>query len=123
MFSSKAFLSDTLLARLTETRVSDPDFAWRTARVRVRRERLAPSGKLNILAADHPARNVTRVGADPLAMADRRDYLAVFEASIRVSLTRKIGQTTKFEWARDSRPPDGVRHDDRSLSAALSVAW
>ena len=31
---------------------------------------------MNILAADHPARNVTKVGADPLAMADRRDYLA-----------------------------------------------
>ena len=76
MFSSKRFFPDALLARLTETRVSDPDFAWRAARVRTRRERLAPRGKLNILAADHPARNVTKVGADPLAMADRRDYLA-----------------------------------------------
>ena len=76
MFSSQEYLSDALLARLTEIRVSDPDFALRAARVRVRRDRLAPDGKLNILAADHPARNVTKVGADPLAMADRRDYLA-----------------------------------------------
>ena len=76
MFSSKQFFPDALLARLTETRVNDPDFAWRAARVRTRRERLAPAGKLNILAADHPARNVTKVGAEPLAMADRRDYLA-----------------------------------------------
>ena len=76
MFPSKDYFPDSLLARLTETRVSDPDFAWRAARMRVRRERLAPSGKLNILAADHPARNVTKVGADPLAMSDRRDYLA-----------------------------------------------
>ena len=76
MFSSKQFFPDALLARLTETRVNDPDFAWRAARVRTRRERLAPDGKLNILAADHPARNVTKVGAEPLAMADRRDYLA-----------------------------------------------
>lgn len=57
------------------------------------------------------------------AIRDRRDYLAVFEASIRVALSRKIGQTTKFEWARDSRPPAGVRLDDRSLSVAMSVAW
>ena len=76
MFSSQQFLSDALLARLTETRVNDPDFAWRAARVRTRRERLAPTGKLNILAAAHPARNVTKVGVEPLAMADRRDYLA-----------------------------------------------
>uniref|UniRef100_Q028S8 Cgl0159-like domain-containing protein n=1 Tax=Solibacter usitatus (strain Ellin6076) TaxID=234267 RepID=Q028S8_SOLUE len=76
MFVSKDYFPDSLVARLTETRVSDPEFAWRAARMRVRRERIAPSGKLNILAADHPARNVTKVGADPLAMADRRDYLA-----------------------------------------------
>lgn len=76
MFSSRQFFSDTLLARLTETRVNDPEFAWRAARIRIRRERLAPSGKLNILAADHPARNMTKVGTDPLAMADRRHYLA-----------------------------------------------
>ena len=76
MFLSKDYFPDSLMARLTETRVSDPEFAWRAARMRARRERIAPSGKLNILAADHPARNVTKVGSDPLAMADRRDYLA-----------------------------------------------
>jgi len=76
VFSSKEFFPGALLARLTETRVNDPDFAWRAARERTRRERLAPAGKLNILAADHPARNVTKVGSEPLAMADRRDYLA-----------------------------------------------
>lgn len=75
-FSSRQFFSDTLLARLTDTRVNDPDFAWRAAQVRILRERPAPSGKLNLLAADHPARNVTKVGQQPLAMADRRDYLA-----------------------------------------------
>lgn len=76
MFSSRQFLSDQLLANLTETRVRDPEFARRSAADRVRRDCLAPDGKLNLLAADHPARNVTKVGADPLAMADRRDYLA-----------------------------------------------
>ena len=87
MYSSTEFFPDRLLARLTETRVADPDFAWRAARVRVRRDRLAPTGKLNILAADHPARNVTKVGADPLAMADRRDYLARI---LRVLTTARV---------------------------------
>jgi hypothetical protein len=76
VFSCKDYFPDALLARLTETRVNDPDCAWRAAKERVRGECLAPNGKLNILAADHPARSVTKVGSDPLAMADRRDYLA-----------------------------------------------
>ena len=54
---------------------------------------------------------------------DIADYLATFEASVRVSLTRRMGFTTKFEFARDSRPATGVRTDDRGLSAALSFAW
>ena len=75
-FSSRDFFPDGLLTRLIDTRVTDPDFAWRAAKVRVRREQLAPHGRMNLVAADHPARNVTRVGEDVLAMADRRDYLA-----------------------------------------------
>jgi DhnA family fructose-bisphosphate aldolase class Ia len=76
MFRSDKFLPDALVARLTSTRVDDPEFVFRAAQERVRRPRLAPTGKLNILAADHPARNITKVGNDGLAMADRRDYLA-----------------------------------------------
>jgi DhnA family fructose-bisphosphate aldolase class Ia len=75
-FSSPQFLSDRLLGRLTTIRVDNPDFAHQSAQVRIRRQHLAPTGKLNILAADHPARNVTKVGTQPLAIADRRDYLA-----------------------------------------------
>jgi hypothetical protein len=70
------FFPAAAMARLTGMRVSDPEFASRAAQARRRRPRLAPDGRLNILAADHPARRVTRVAADPLAMADRRDYLA-----------------------------------------------
>ena len=76
MFPSDQFLPDALIARLTEVRVSDPEFARRAAAARIRRPQLAPTGTLNILAADHPARNVTKVGDNALAMADRRDYLA-----------------------------------------------
>jgi len=76
MFASDRFFPDALAARLTDTRVNDPRFASRAAAARIRRPRLAPDGKLNLLAADHPARNVTKVGEKVLAMADRRDYLA-----------------------------------------------
>lgn len=75
-FSSRDFFPDCLLARITGLRVSDPEFAWRAAQARQLRPSIAPKGKLNLLAADHPARNITRVGDDSLAMADRRDYLA-----------------------------------------------
>lgn len=76
MFDSNAFLTDGVMAAITEARVSDPDCAWRAAQDRVRRERLTLDGRLAILAADHPARRVTKVGSNPIAMADRRDYLA-----------------------------------------------
>jgi DhnA family fructose-bisphosphate aldolase class Ia len=75
-FSSRQFFSDSLLARLTSVRVDDPEFAWTAAQARIQRKHLAPNGKLNIVAADHPARFVTKAGQNPLAMADRRDYLA-----------------------------------------------
>lgn len=75
MFASRQFLTDAAMARLTEIRVSDPERAWRAAQSRTRRETLAPDGRLNILAADHPARGVTLVGDNPIAMADRQDYL------------------------------------------------
>jgi len=75
-FSSREFFPDALLSRLIGTRVQDPEFAWNASQVRSRRKHLAPAGKLNIVAADHPARNVTNVGDQALGMADRRDYLA-----------------------------------------------
>lgn len=76
MFCSQQFLPDAVIARIVDRRVSDPDFPLRVAARRKKRERLTTDGKLNILAADHPARHVTKVGEDALAMADRRDYLA-----------------------------------------------
>jgi hypothetical protein len=55
--------------------VQDPEYAFRAAMSRGRRASLTIDGKLNILAADHPARRVTGVGDNPLGMADRYDYL------------------------------------------------
>lgn len=76
MFNSREFLPDALIARVVDKRVTDPEFSLRVASSRVRRTSLTLDGKLNILAADHPARRVTKVGDDGIAMADRRDYLA-----------------------------------------------
>ena len=87
MFATDQFFPEALAARLTDTRVSDPEFAWRAAATRSRRPRLALDGKLNLLAADHPARNVTKVGDNPLAMADRRDYLGRI---VRVLLSSRV---------------------------------
>ena len=86
-FASRQFLPDAAIWRLVETRIADPEFALRAALARKRREHLAPGGKLNILAADHPARRVTKVGDQALAMADRRDYLARI---LRVLISDKV---------------------------------
>ncbi len=75
-FQPKDFLPATVLAKLTDIRVSDPERSLRVAKERKRRPQLTKDGKLNILAADHPARSVFRVGDDPLRMADRHEYLA-----------------------------------------------
>ncbi len=75
-FLSRNFLPATLLARLTEIRISDPDRSFRAAKNRDRRDCLTNDGRLNILAADHPARRVTGIGDNPIAMTDRHEYLA-----------------------------------------------
>ncbi|HEX5995141.1 MAG TPA: aldolase [Jiangellales bacterium] len=64
------------LRTLVETRVKRPDAIAEAAARRVRPESLlGPSGKLMVIAADHPARGVLRAGDDPMAMADRTELL------------------------------------------------
>jgi hypothetical protein len=75
-FDAAGVLPDKLWRAVTDIRISDPERVRRAARARKRRQELAPRGRLNLLAADHPARRVTASGGDGLAMADRRDYLA-----------------------------------------------
>lgn len=75
-FVDTEFLPVSVLAKITELRVTDPACSLRYAKARKRRTNLTLDGKLNILAADHPARRVTKVGDDSLRMADRHGYLA-----------------------------------------------
>ena len=86
-FDPSQFLPQGVLARLTDIRVDDPDRPLRAAADRRRRPKLAHDGRLNVLAADHPARRVIRVGNDPLAMADRHDYLA---RAVRVLMSDSV---------------------------------
>jgi DhnA family fructose-bisphosphate aldolase class Ia len=75
-FTAAAFVTFDTRETLSSLRVCDPERAVRAAKARKRRPRLTIDGKLAILAADHPARRVTKSGDDPLGMADRHDYLA-----------------------------------------------
>ncbi|GAB2862710.1 hypothetical protein GCM10027176_75790 [Actinoallomurus bryophytorum] len=64
------------LGGLTGIRANRPKAVAEAAARRVRRSALlGPSGRLMIIAADHPARGALAVGDRPLAMADRTELL------------------------------------------------
>ena len=63
-----------LLARLTAVRARDPEAIQKALGAR-RRRPLLKGESLFLVAADHPARGVLKVGADPMAMADRGELL------------------------------------------------
>ncbi len=86
-YRSRDFLTEETFAEITDLRVQKPDLAREELSKRKRRDVLAPDGRLVILAADHPARSVTRVGTHPTAMGHRLDYLGRI---IRVLALSKI---------------------------------
>jgi hypothetical protein len=63
-----------LVARLARIRATEPDAIARALAGR-RRRPLLRDGKVFLVAADHTARGVLAVGADPRAMADRGELL------------------------------------------------
>ena len=67
--------TDRLVADLTRTRREAPEKIAEALRRRRRRPILGASGRLFLIAADHPARGVLKAGRDPLAMADRGELL------------------------------------------------
>lgn len=75
-FDPGSVLPRQLFFSLTDLRLAAPEEVRAHARGRQRRPVLAPSGKLVLLAADHPGRMVTAALGQPLAMADRHAYLA-----------------------------------------------
>ncbi|QNN54844.1 Cgl0159 family (beta/alpha)8-fold protein [Nocardioides mesophilus] len=73
------------LADLLAVRVHEPERITRLAAARTRPDSLAgQTGRLLLVAADHPARGALRAGADTLAMADRWDLLR----RLRIALAR-----------------------------------
>jgi uncharacterized protein len=69
-------ITDANWRDLLHTRATDPGAIGEAYMNRRRRERLlADDGTLFLVAADHPARGALAVGADPLAMSDRRGLL------------------------------------------------
>ena len=67
---------EELVRRLVAARLHDPDAVARAYADRRPCGRLVgETGRLMLIAADHTARGALRVGADPLAMADRGELL------------------------------------------------
>ncbi|MEU3986647.1 deoxyribose-phosphate aldolase [Streptomyces sp. NPDC026672] len=63
------------VAALVHTRTHHPEAVAEAAARRPRRSLMGDSGRLMIVAADHPARGALGVGDRPLAMANRADLL------------------------------------------------
>ncbi|WP_329457810.1 Cgl0159 family (beta/alpha)8-fold protein [Streptomyces sp. NBC_01497] len=63
------------VAALARLRAHRPEAVAEAAARRSRRPLVGASGRLMIIAADHPARGALGVGGDPLAMANRADLL------------------------------------------------
>jgi DhnA family fructose-bisphosphate aldolase class Ia len=75
-------VDDNAFAELREQRVRDPAAVARAAADRKRRPFTDESGRILIVAADHPARGVLGIGAESLAMADRNELLARLVAAL-----------------------------------------
>jgi hypothetical protein len=72
-----------IVERLTEIRATRPEAVAEALGDRRRRPLLDERGTLFLLAADHPARGVVKVGDDALAMADRGDFLQRVVTALR----------------------------------------
>jgi hypothetical protein len=73
-FAFRRFLPDRVFEQLTDLRIDEPALA--AERIRTRRRVWELPRPLVVLAADHPARRVTRVGDDPARLGNRHEYLA-----------------------------------------------
>ena len=74
-FSFEKFFPESIFDTITDLRINDPGIIAKSADRRRKREKLTVDGKLAILAADHPARRVTKSGNDPVLMGNRHGYL------------------------------------------------
>lgn len=82
-FDKEQMISKKQFQNITETRVHDLSAMLDIAKKRKRRTRFSQEGRINIVAADHPARGSLSAGKDPFAMADRHDLLARLVATLQ----------------------------------------
>lgn len=82
-FTKEEFISRTHFREITNIRVSRSGEISAAAVSRKRRKVYLPDGKMNIVAADHPARGSVGVGSEPMAMAGRHDLLSRLVATLR----------------------------------------
>jgi len=75
-FDPEQTLPLATFAEITDVRVEHPRWIEKEARQRKTPRRLTRDGRLVLLAIDHPARGVTAIRGDGLAMGDRYQYLA-----------------------------------------------
>ena len=75
-FEYENFFPASIFSMITDVRVNDPRVIERSSGRRKKRDRLTVDGKLAILAADHPARRVTKSGDDLTIMGNRHSYLS-----------------------------------------------
>ena len=74
-FDLDAFFPRSVMAQITDVRVTAPETIVERAQARARRPKLTTDGRLVIIAADHTAHHDARVGANALAMANRHELL------------------------------------------------
>jgi len=74
-FEVNRFFPKTIFFKITEVRLNRVTEILREEYNNREKRKLPWNSNLVIIAADHPARNVTRVGNNELAMANRHEYL------------------------------------------------
>lgn len=75
-FNAETYLPANLFEKITDLRIDHPELIEQEARRRKKRPQLCRDGKLVLVALDHPARGITRIRGDDLAMGDRYQLLA-----------------------------------------------
>jgi hypothetical protein len=75
-FEAEKTLPVRIFDEITELRVRQPNIVEQEAKRRKRRTHIAPDGRLVLVAVDHPARGVTQIRRDELAMGDRYQLLS-----------------------------------------------
>jgi DhnA family fructose-bisphosphate aldolase class Ia/sugar phosphate isomerase/epimerase len=93
-FQTRRYFTEAVFQGVTDARLTRPAIIEEAAKARERRKTLLQNGKLLILAADHPARNVTGVGDEPVRMGDRMDYLGRVARVMGTELIDGIMATT-----------------------------